>query len=503
MNDVVWLSTRKESPARGYWDQQLLEDLFIKKTHHDKIGKLKEAIVVCPTEYQDVELVNKELSKLDKCIFIGTSDEENKFDLSKLSHPNITIYATYPHDTTADVTWLPIGYTPHSKTQGYLTKDIDVLFAGQINHDSRQVMLREISEIPTSQIYRSKGFAQGLSRERYVELMRRSKVVAAPRGNISPDSFRLYEALEHGAQPIPENVEFFETLFGHNPLPVISEGRQWSGYARDAIKAFPTVQNRSAAWWQQTKENLYRRFSGDDITVVIPVSPIKSHPDTPVLDETIKSIRHHLDCRIVITFDGVREEQEDKREDYELFINNVLSSGYDRIYPIIFEEHLHQSGMMRAVMDVIDTPYIVYVEQDTPFVTDETIDWQKCTDFLASGESNMIRFHFESEIPSAHKHMMIGQPRKGFLRTAQWSQRPHIATTAFYRRIMTECFSDETNSFIEDNMHGKVWNAYERDGGHGWDQFRVHIYYPEGSLKRSYHTDGRQGEPKWDDRQTF
>ena len=42
------------------------------------------------------------------------------------------------------------------------------------------------------------------------------------------------------------------------------------------------------------------------ITIIVPVSPIASHPDTAILAETIESIRyHHPTAEIFLTFDGV------------------------------------------------------------------------------------------------------------------------------------------------------------------------------------------------------
>ena len=63
----------------------------------------------------------------------------------------------------------------------------------------------------------------------------------------------------------------------------------------------------------------------DNLTAIIPTSPIKSHPDTSIIEETIKSIRHHLpDSEIIVTFDGVREEQEDLLEEYTEFKKQML-----------------------------------------------------------------------------------------------------------------------------------------------------------------------------------
>lgn len=255
-----------------------------------------------------------------------------------------------------------------------------------------------------------------------------------------------------------------------------------------------------------------------DLTVVVPVSPIRSHPGTQILDETLDSVRHHLpDSEIVLTFDGVRLEQGDRRRDYEEHMRRALWRAdhvYGNVLPLIFETHQHQTGMMRAALEHIDTPLLMYVEQDTPLVTDEAIDFELIGDYIIGGASNVVRLHHEGVIPAEHEHMCHGvttfthsgpdrDARASFIRTSQWSQRPHVASVAFYRRIMQNCFTPEARSFIEDRMHGVVDEAYRRDGLPGWQQYAVHIYKPGENLKRSYHTDGRAGEPKFDDRQVF
>lgn len=242
------------------------------------------------------------------------------------------------------------------------------------------------------------------------------------------------------------------------------------------------------------------------ITVIVPVSPIDSHPDTRILAETVESIRyHHPTAEIFITFDGVRPQQEHLRAAYEQHIFNALwlaDHTWGNVVPFIFDEHLHQTGMLRAVIDHIRTPYMMYVEHDTPLVTDEPIDWPAVLHMLDTGESNSVRFHHEAVIPDDHTHMMHGQDGL-FLRTSQYSQRPHIATVAFYRRVLDQ-FSPDAKSFIEDRMYGVVTQAERTDRRHGWNQWRLHIYAPPGgNIKRSYHLDGRAGAPKWDDTQVF
>ena len=243
------------------------------------------------------------------------------------------------------------------------------------------------------------------------------------------------------------------------------------------------------------------------ITAVVPVSPIKSHPETTILAETLDSIRTCLpDAEIILTFDGVREEHESRRPDYDEFTRRALwlaDHHYRNVFPLIFDRHEHQTGMMRATLPHITTTLVMYVEQDTPIVTDEPIDWDTITDFVASGRSNVVRLYHEAVVPGAHTHLMHNHD-DGFLQTSQWSQRPHVASLAYYRRIMDNHFTPSAKCFLEDKLHSVVQEAYKIDGIAGWNQHRVHIYDPgNGNMKRSYHTDGRAGEAKYDDTQVF
>ena len=55
-----------------------------------------------------------------------------------------------------------------------------------------------------------------------IKKMARAKTVPAPRGAVSPDSFRFYEALELGAVPITEDEKFWHSLFDDFAIPIVS-----------------------------------------------------------------------------------------------------------------------------------------------------------------------------------------------------------------------------------------------------------------------------------------
>jgi hypothetical protein len=529
--NIIWLSVKEGTPARGYWDQRLLEELFEKEQHFvmeeenvrlmpmmkDEAGRwvsMNDPIVVIPGAYQFdcIDKINKFIARFEKCTVIITSDEENNFPIDELSHENMRVFADYYNPKyTSDITWLPIGpanifnISPQGKTR-------DFFFMGQVTHPKRQLYVDQIKSRADGFMLWTDGFARGDTPEDYYKGLATAKVAPSPAGNISPDAFRTYEAICAGAVPIPTDTEWHRAVFGDVPFPVIDDYEQINGYMDMAISQYPVLNNRVQEWWIQYKrkmKNILIPPKEKGVTVIIPVSPIKSHPSTEIIDETIRNIRAHLpDSEIIVTFDGVRSEQEDRREDYDKFKRFFLwdclnNPDYKNIFVLDFEEHSHQVKMAREALKYVTTDLVLYCEQDTPLTPDEPIDWQKCEDFIRSGEANMIRFHFEAFVPEPHLHMMIGEVEDGFLRTSQWSQRPHLISKAYFERIVNDYFTEDAVCFIEDKMHGIVSEAYIVNGLAGWYQHRLWVYHPEGNIKRSYHTDGRAGEAKWDDTQIW
>ena len=411
MRDTVFLSVKESVPADSYWDMTLLKELLSSTNFHYEIGRLKEAIVIIPGANQGDKIneINKELSKLERCKVIITSDEENQFPIDELKHTHMKIYANYLNDKYAsDIKWLPIG-PAQMPSLDYTEKEIDWFFAGQVTHDSRRKLAKVLSGLNNGELLTTKGFAQGYSQDEYYKKMAKAKAVPAPRGAVSPDSFRFYEALELGAVPITEDEKFWHSLFDDFTIPIVSD---WSDLPKHIEKIANDVEyrNECVAWWLRKKIEIKEELLGlsSDTAIVVPVSAIKSHPSTEIIDETIASIRHHFpNEKIIVTFDGIREEYKHRYDDYQKFIARFLIKYSNaNIYPLLFNQHTHQVGMMREAMKYIKEKFIVYVEQDTPF-TKDTIDWEGCKSSLDTVD--LIRFHFETRIPQPHHHLMRGE----------------------------------------------------------------------------------------------
>lgn len=536
MKIIYYSADPEKTPASGYWDQALLSDILSKPVFKNMYAP-KGAIFVVPGAYQGdhVKKINEELSKYKWVLLFITSDEESKFPVEDIKHPNIKIYVQYPkkgrHDQYGK---LPLGYTTETrKSLVYAKKDLDIFYSGQKSHERRVKCSEALYQIHQEGRYQmfvsdTSGFSQGMTPSLYQATMCNAKIAPCPAGPISADSFRLYEALEAGAIPIGDNEsiagdkDYWNYLFGSVPFPTISNYESLSGYVEDILEDSDIYKWNALviqAWWIKKKRDLMWQFVKDienlgwnhhhseRITAIIPVSPIKSHPSIEILSETVKSIRHHLpEAEIIITFDGVRAEQADRMKDYYESIRKALymcNTEWNAV-PMLFKAHTHQVGMARVALEQVKTETILYCEQDTPLVTDYEIPFDELWPKITLFEANIIRFHFEARIPDEHQHLMLAIQHGNLLETIQWSQRPHLASTSFYKYILEKNFSEDARCFIEDKLHSVVQQDYKNMGYRGWELWKLFIYYPDPeNIKRSLNLDGRAGGAKYDETQIF
>lgn len=240
-----------------------------------------------------------------------------------------------------------------------------------------------------------------------------------------------------------------------------------------------------------------------NLTVLIPTSPIPSHPSTAVLDETISNVRKYTQEKILILFDGIHESLLHREADYLVYkasvIHKIESGFYGDCGHIIFNEHTHQARMTRFALDYVTTPLILFCEHDTSPIGDIPFD---AICYLVEHEPtvNYMRFNIFHMILPEHRELMTKEEtaftldyvRIDFTRTIQWSQRPHIAKTQWYRDILENHFGKEHKTMIEDVMHSVVqvqWHEKNIDMG-------LTIYTPEGNQLRSYHSDARGTDKK-------
>lgn len=237
----------------------------------------------------------------------------------------------------------------------------------------------------------------------------------------------------------------------------------------------------------------YSTVKIENPSVLISSSPILSHPSTAILEETIVSVRYHWpEAPIWIMLDGVRAEQEHRRDDYEEYIQRLCFLDLKNVSIYKTDEFLHQAVLTMKTLENIKSNFMLFVEHDTPLV-DAPIDWEMLETELEKGNTNHIRLHYDQSIHPDHQHMMRGNLTPNLIKCIQWHQRPHIARTEWYRKVLRDYFSLESRTFIEDKIYSPV-------SCEPWEKWRLTIYDPEGTgknMQRSRDLNGRAYEPKY------
>lgn len=511
------------------WDQTLIMDL-ISAVDYDSVD-----IFVIPGRYwyDKADQINKMFDREKPVLVFVAGDEEALFPIDQLDHPNMKIWVQSPHIDGLRLAdnYLPIGYSPKSRDDLSMPhKSLRWFFAGQVTHSRRKHCVNQLKAMGDGVLFETEGFNQGINPDSYRDHMKAAKVVPCPSGAVIPDTFRMFEALEAGAMPIADALDtsggsrgYFNFLFDEDdlPFPVLESWEDLPGTINYFVDTFPRYQNQVFAWWQHFKFKLEQRLEADirelrgqhrmdlddsNPTVLIVTSPVASHPDTSMIVETINSVRYHLpDAPILILIDGIRGEQEQYRDRYEQYINNLLwfTHNQKNVVPLLFKEHQHQARMTREALKDVSTSTILFVEHDTPLVTDYEIPIEALNQKIVDGTYDVIRFHHEASIIPDHEYLMVDMEPLDvdlpLLRTAQWSQRPHLASTRYYRNLIEDNIHEDSKTMIEDAVHGITQEKWLKLGVPGWNQHRIAIYAPQdGNMKRSYHLDGRGDDPKYE-----
>ena len=545
-------------PVRCRWDEQMLDRLisgrlkrpgwFPDVVHHETMEAFRRntvtesCIVMFPAgdhDERDVARLNADLGRLRNPVIFFTSDEGSTFPVDKVVHPTATFFVMTPrsdHEYPPETFFIGEGDADAGvlhEVDPTVDKLTDVFFYGQGGHPRRDQMMAAFNEWKTTDaaemlswmVDESPGFLQGVPRDVYLRYMAESKVALCPAGTKTQDSFRVYEALTHGCVPVLDAVRNDGAAFGYWGMlgghlyvkaPVVKDwDTDLAGAISYALNDWPKSAVRAHEWWHRHRRRIALElsmslYSGDEdemsatdrITVIIPTSPIPSHPSTAMIEATIHSIRHYLDCEILVMVDGVRPEQADREADYWEYVRRLMlvAERLDNVTPIVSWTHKHQSGLMKTALDHVTTPFVFFVEHDCP-LDGQPIDFEGILSAMNHHDLNLMRFHHESHVLDEHRDLFFeiepdpDRPGAPFVRTMQWSQRPHIARTAFYVRLMAEYFGDGAITMIEDVLHGVSEFAHRKQPPEDWG---LAVYAPsEGGMRRSLHLDGRSDDPKY------
>lgn len=555
---VVWANNNPNAIARHYWDQGMLEALLDRSlwrppgalefehndpedpeaaARHDWIGDLG-AVVVVPARHntKEVRWLNDLIRPLPWVLLVMTGDEEAAFPWYRIEHPRMKVWGMGARpgrrsgvDQPLGSGWPPWFPALLSKEPPVADELLDWCFAGQVTHERRRACIAALPNDGPGVLLETESFTAGFPPEGYAAFMEGAKIAPCPSGPMSPDSFRLYEALEAGCIPIADAADpangpdpaYWTYVMGEPPpFPQIADWETLPALMEEQLAGWPENANKIGAWWSQWKRRLAHRFEDDlvelsgsrrviapdeEITVIIPVSPSPLHPSVEHLEATVASVRAHLPAsEIIVAADPPRPELEHRRGDWDEFVRRALwraQRAWSNVVVMLREEWGHEANVVVDALELVRTPLILLVEYDAPLVAEREIRWESCVRAIHSGRANMIRFSHEAGIIPEHKELMLGSAERiegiDLIPTMQYSSRPHLAPAWLYRDIFERWFNPGMRTMIEDPLYGIV-NA---EGPEAWERWRIWIYAeasPDGSIQRSLHLDGRRDDPKFE-----
>jgi hypothetical protein len=272
MIKVYLFSSTKKDCAADKWDYGLLKEVFdkyeIEQVKVDYLPKEERAFVVVPGPQNlgQEEYINQEIQNISRLVLFINGDEEGRFDISKIQHPNAEIWVQYPYAKHDSLNKLPIGVPKHLKELApeYPSKDNDIYFSGQITHQRRQQIAEVLPTLPNALYTLTEGFAQGGEPKDYYKALASSKIAPAPAGAATIDTFRFFEALEMLCLPIYDLVDskgnsrdFYKDVFGYSiPVTSVSDWSELHKSIPALLRKYPGNMHTAVAWWIKYKRDL-------------------------------------------------------------------------------------------------------------------------------------------------------------------------------------------------------------------------------------------------------
>jgi len=261
------------------WDQNMLDRLFANQLYHTGLefkrsfgypNNVDGCVLIIPGRYwhDRCNEISEALHRYDWVLGIRAGDEDDLLDPYKIYHHNIRWWVQTPHtDKDYDgARRFGVGYPPHFNNLHHQDRDTDVFLSGQNTNSRRQQCFTALERVQaTKMVEPTPGFTKGMAPAEYALWMCAAKVAPAPAGPKTPDTFRLYEALEAHTVPIADDITpayysagYWRSLFPDAPFPIFTSYADLPGYIGDQLAAWPANANRITAWWMHQKRAFTR-----------------------------------------------------------------------------------------------------------------------------------------------------------------------------------------------------------------------------------------------------
>ena len=267
--------------SRDCLEQEWLEEVFARKFKWIKATDTPtqgEPLFICYQHTVSVDLIEGWINRhMDHRLYlIHLSDETCKDNVSLYRHPGIrAVFRNYwrPDVNGPKVIHIPLGYYGGRSSTGLVAKISERptlwSFAGAMDRPGRAALIESFKAVPGYKLHLTPTWhSNNLEADKYNALLKESKFIPCLAGFYNVESYRFYEALEHGALPlIPiDKNESYTHILNDGVEPILLGLREME----TAAQVMSTLSSRTAAmdkiqidmrnWWIAYKQRLTKRI---------------------------------------------------------------------------------------------------------------------------------------------------------------------------------------------------------------------------------------------------
>lgn len=234
------------------------------------------------------------------------------------------------------------------------------------------------------------------------------------------------------------------------------------------------------------------------ITVITSTSPIPTHPTTKHIYPAQKSlfqIPALARCRKIITFDAVRNPDEQSEENYEQYKQNMIklteTDPYFSNTDLVFCSSWGcLSGTVKEAMKYVNTPFVFIHQHD--LVVKKWFDLNGViATMVANPNIKYVQFSQSSNRKRPVDEVIEGDHFVPLCRSFGWSDMCHVASVDYYENfVLPQC----NNTFMDLVLQPALKNSVKKLGkDEGHRPFGSYLY---GNLSDGcfiYHSHGARG----------
>lgn len=233
----------------------------------------------------------------------------------------------------------------------------------------------------------------------------------------------------------------------------------------------------------------------ENLTVVMTVSPVRSHASTKMVSEAVASLREGLglEFKLIFACDAPEPGCDPRLVDRYVEHKQRLAKEFDAT---VFEadEWLHHALTLKRGIDLVETEFLLATVHD--FTLARPVDGPGILKELATWPAvKFIRLNQRANLPIGWDFRMEQAWGKHvpLVRTCAWCGDPHFALTEIWKATISDlCVPGK---FIEGcvmDAPGNGWMMLARDGmRHFQGYWGACIYGSLGDPAATHHLDGR------------